>query len=153
MTKTVFDCRMCGHCCEGEGGIVISPKDLTRLHEGMNLGQQAFLDTYAILRNGKWQVKTGEDGNCIFFRAGQGCSVHAIKPDVCRAWPFFRGNMVDTESLHLAKEFCPGIRPDATHAEFVTEGNAYLRNNSLIASDPVSEGHALLPASQTNSSF
>ena len=23
MKKTVFDCQMCGQCCEGEGGIVL----------------------------------------------------------------------------------------------------------------------------------
>ena len=93
MKKTVFDCQMCGQCCEGEGGIVLSPKDLKRLYEGLNLEKQAFLDAYGVFRNGKWQVRTGEDGNCIFFRAGQSCTVHAIKPDVCRAWPFFRGNI------------------------------------------------------------
>ena len=126
MKKTVFDCQMCGQCCEGEGGIVLSPKDLKRLYEGLNLEKQAFLDAYGVFRNGKWQVRTGEDGNCIFFRAGQSCTVHAIKPDVCRACPFFRGNMADAESLHLAKAFCPGIRPDATHEEFVEEGQSYL---------------------------
>ena len=88
MMKPVFDCQMCGQCCEGEGGIILSPKDLKRLYEGLNLEKQAFLDAYGVFRNGKWQVRTGEDGNCIFFRAGQGCSVHVIKPDVCRAWPF-----------------------------------------------------------------
>lgn len=70
MKKTVFDCQMCGQCCEGEGGIVLSPKDLKRLYEGLNLEKQAFLDAYGVFRNGKWQVRTGEDGNCIFFRAG-----------------------------------------------------------------------------------
>ena len=44
MKKTVFDCQMCGQCCEGEGGIVLSPKDLKRLYEGLNLEKQAFLD-------------------------------------------------------------------------------------------------------------
>lgn len=153
MTKPVFDCRMCGQCCEGEGGIILSLFDLQRLHEGLQLEKQAFLDNYAVYRNGKWQIKTGEDGNCIFFREGKGCSVHSIKPNVCRAWPFFRGNMADAESLYLAKDFCPGIRSDATHEEFVAEGEAYLRENDLIASDPDREGHALLPVSQTQSSF
>lgn len=153
MTKPVFDCRMCGQCCEGEGGIILSPFDLQRLHDGLQLEKQAFLDNYAVYRNGKWQIKTGEDGNCIFFREGKGCSVHSIKPNVCRAWPFFRGNMADAESLYLAKDFCPGIRSDATHEEFVAEGEAYLRENGLIASDPDREGHALLPVSQNQSSF
>lgn len=29
-THTVFECRMCGHCCEGSGGIVVSPADVGR---------------------------------------------------------------------------------------------------------------------------
>ena len=66
---------------------------------------------------------------------------------------FFRGNMADAESLHLAKAFCPGIRPDATHEEFVEEGQSYLEENGLVASDPEHEGHALLPVSKTDSSF
>lgn len=53
--------------------------------------------------------------------------------------------MADAESLHLAKAFCPGIRPDATHEEFVEEGQSYLEENGLVASDPEHEGHALLP--------
>ena len=65
----------------------------------------------------------------------------------------FRGNMADAESLHLAKAFCPGIRPDATHEEFVEEGQSYLEENGLVASDPEHEGHALLPVSKTDSSF
>ena len=34
---TVFNCRMCGHCCEGRGGIVVSPTDLARLAAHMGL--------------------------------------------------------------------------------------------------------------------
>ena len=49
--------------------------------------------------------------------------------------------------------FCPGIRPDATHEEFVEEGQSYLEENGLVASDPEHEGHALLPVSKTDSSF
>ena len=26
-----FSCKMCGHCCKGKGGIVVSPSDLKRL--------------------------------------------------------------------------------------------------------------------------
>ena len=36
-TETVFQCRMCGHCCEGRGGIVVSPADLTRLAAFLDL--------------------------------------------------------------------------------------------------------------------
>ena len=95
----------------------------------------------------------GRRRQLYFFPGRTKLYIHAIKPDVCRAWPFFRGNMADAESLHLAKAFCPGIRPDATHEEFVEEGQSYLEENGLVASDPEHEGHALLPVSKTDSSF
>lgn len=151
--RPVFECTMCGQCCEGEGGIVLGPRDLERISQGLELSPEAFLDAYGVRRNGKWQVRTGDDGKCIFFRDSKGCSVHPLRPDVCRAWPFFRGNMLDPESLHLSKEYCPGIRSDATFKEFVAEGAAYLEENDLVASDPQTEGHALLPASSTRTAF
>lgn len=146
-SRQVFDCQMCGQCCEGEGGIVLGPRDLERLCRGLGLEAQVFLTTWAVFRNGKNQVRTGEDGRCVFFQEGKGCSVHEHKPDVCRAWPFFRGNMIDAESLYLAKDYCPGIRSDTTHAEFVAEGRAYLAEHGLTSTDPRCEGHALLPTS------
>ena len=33
----MFNCRMCGHCCEGRGGIVVSPTDMVRLAAHMQL--------------------------------------------------------------------------------------------------------------------
>ena len=33
------------------------------------------------------------------------------------------------------------------------EGQSYLEENGLVASDPEHEGHALLPVSKTDSSF
>ena len=35
--ESVFNCRMCGHCCEGRGGIVVSPTDMVRLAAHMQL--------------------------------------------------------------------------------------------------------------------
>lgn len=146
MTAPVFDCRMCGHCCEGKGGIVLSPKDMARICAFLGIKEDAFMLAYGTMHNGKPKVRTGENGSCIFFAQGKGCTVHEGKPDICRAWPFFRGNMVDAVSLTMAKDFCPGIRENVSHAAFVAEGQRYLHEKGLIASDPAREAHALLPA-------
>lgn len=145
VSAPVFDCRMCGCCCEGKGGIVVSPTDMPRLCAFLSLDEATFLQRYGVMHNGKPKVRTGEDGNCIFFARGRGCTVHEAKPDICRAWPFFRGNMVDPASLRMAKEFCPGIRPDVGYAAFVAEGGRYLNEQGLVAHDPSCEAHALMP--------
>ncbi len=142
---SVFDCRMCGGCCEGKGGIVVSPTDLKRICLHLDVDADTFEQRYGCIQNGKLKVRTGDDGFCIFFVQGAGCAVHIAKPDICRAWPFFRGNMIDNESFFLAKDYCAGIRPDSTHAEFVAEGLLYLQENSLQAQNTKTEAHALFP--------
>ena len=148
----VFTCRQCGQCCRGEGGIVLDQIDRQRLCTRFGMDEQAFLNLYAELRNGKTSLRTGPDGNCVFFHHAQGCTVHADKPHVCQAWPFFRGNMVDAESLAMAKDFCSGIRPDATHADFVAEGRRYLEQHRLARAGATDDPTALMhPASRSES--
>ncbi|MDM8215153.1 YkgJ family cysteine cluster protein [Desulfovibrio piger] len=144
MTNTAFDCRMCGHCCEGKGGIVVSPSDLQRLCDFLRMPADAVIAAYCEHANDKLKIRCGEDGYCIFFRQGKGCIVHEGKPSICKAWPFFRGNIEDAESLALAKDFCPGINPDISHEDFAREGMAYLEQERLLASDTRTEANALI---------
>lgn len=141
---TVFNCRMCGHCCEGRGGIVVSPTDLARLAAHMGLAPEAVVEGYCYHVGSKLKIRSGADGYCVFFEQGKGCGVHEGKPAICRAWPFFRGNIEDPASLAMAKEFCPGISADAPHAAFEREGRQYLHENGLLASDSSCEANALI---------
>ncbi len=125
-----FDCRMCGECCRGSGGIVLKLKDQERLAAHFKLDRETFLAKYGEKRGAKHYLKTKADGFCIFF--GNNCEVHQVKPDVCRAWPFFHGNMVDEVSWAMASEACPGIRIDAGHEAFVREGREYLEKHGLL---------------------
>jgi len=140
----VFDCRMCGECCRGEGGIVVGPRDLPRLCAHLHMEADSFIALYSCLQNEKITIRTGQDGYCIFFLPGTGCAVHVSRPDICRAWPFFRGNMVDETSLAMAKEFCPGINPVIRHEAFVRAGLRYLEQHQLRATDPKHEANALI---------
>ena len=103
-----------------------------------------FIELYGCRQNGKIKIRTGPDNCCIFFLSGTGCSVHQAKPDICRAWPFFRGNMVDGGSLAMAKAFCPGINSAVSHNEFVRAGLRYLEEQRLQASEPEHEANALI---------
>lgn len=141
---TVFNCHMCGHCCEGRGGIVVSPTDLARLAAHMGQSPESVVERYCYHVGGKLKIRSGSDGYCAFFKQGQGCGVHGGKPAICRAWPFFRGNIEDSASLSMAKEFCPGIRPETRHADFAQAGRDYLLQNGLLANDSSCEANALI---------
>ena len=120
---------------------MLAPKDVNRLAEHFGLTTEAFLEQYAEECNGKYQLTTGQDAYCIFFR--EGCTVHDAKPDICRAWPFFRGNIEDPSSLDMAKEYCLGIDPRVPHEVFAAAGRAFLREAGLLQDDPGKAARAL----------
>jgi len=141
---TVFECRMCGHCCEGAGGIVLAAKDRVRLAAHLGLSEAEMVQRHAETVGGKIRLQSGPGGFCVFYLDGQGCSVHPGRPDICRAWPFFRGNLVDANSWEMIQEDCPGVLADAGHEEFRRQGVAYVR---ALGVDETDEG---APAALTN---
>ena len=144
MSDLTFSCKMCGHCCYGRGGIVLGTKDLPRLLEYFQLDKESLLNKYTENMNDKPCLIVKDDGYCYFFKEGEGCTIHEARPDVCRAWPYFRGNLVDSTSLEMAKEDCPGIIKDVSHAFFAHDGYAYLVENKLLAYNPLVDGRALI---------
>lgn len=148
MADAAFECKRCGHCCQGEGGIVLTPHDRERLAGHLGLPVAAMLEQYAENAGGKLRLRVGQDGYCVFFRQGIGCGVHPGRPDICRAWPYFRGNLVDATSWEMIQTYCPGVEKDAGHAAFVQQGLAYLQDNDLVHEPGPESPHALvLPAS------
>lgn len=143
MTETVFDCRMCGHCCQGQGGIIASASEQKRLADYLGISVEELRATYTVSQGVKTVLKSREDGFCVFFDPEKACTVHPAKPDVCRAWPFFRGNLVDDTSWELAQDYCPGIRKESGHAAFQKEGVAYLVENGLTKEGQPDEANAL----------
>ena len=139
-----FSCMRCGKCCEGRGGIVVGPRDLPRLCAYFSLPAERVLQEYTETIGGKPVLKCGDDGFCLFFKPGRGCSIHPARPAVCRAWPFFRGNLVDAMSFFMAREDCPGISREVTHEAFAHEGFRYLNDYKLRAEDILHEGRALI---------
>lgn len=131
MPDSVFECQKCGHCCEGRGGIVLGRRDLKRLSLFMGMSESAFISAWTENVGAKLRLGLGDSGNCVFFDQQKGCGVHPAKPDVCRAWPFFRGNLQDPVSFAMAKEYCPGIKKNASFQEFSRIGREHLLNSGL----------------------
>ena len=90
------DCKGCSACCQGMGeSIVLDPYDVYRLTKGLNLSFEALLEDKIelnvfdgmILPNLKM---AGEKEACAFLNAEGRCSVHAIRPGICRLFPLGR---------------------------------------------------------------
>jgi len=144
MSELSFSCKMCGHCCHGVGGIIIGTQDLPRLLEYFQMDEESFLAKYTENFNNKPCLIVGSDEYCYFFETGKGCAIHTVRPNVCRAWPYFRGNLIDEVSLEMAKMDCHGICRDVSHQVFAHDGYAYLLDNKLLGHDPKIDGRALI---------
>lgn len=150
MTKPVhadvFACQCCGECCRGQGGIILGRKDSERLAAFLRLSVEDFHARYAEEMRGKRRLRAGRDGACVFFLDGTRCEVHEAKPDICRAWPFFRGNLEDPASLAMAAEGCPGIPPGVAFRDFAAAGARRLLDEGVFTEEAEACGpSSLLP--------
>jgi uncharacterized protein len=122
---------MCGECCRGTGGIVVTEREAERISAALGLTPDVFLERFTIPAGPKRLIASTPDGSCVFLHQS-GCAIHGVKPDVCRAWPYFRGNLLDKESWTMAQDSCAGIVEEVGHEEFVRQGLAYLREHGLL---------------------
>jgi uncharacterized protein len=116
-----FDCKMCGECCYGVGGIFMEVDEQKRIAEYLGLKLEDFLTEYTEKRNGRIYAGVGSDNFCIFFKKEHGCTIHPVKPARCELWPFFPANVADPETWDVAKLACRGINRDCSFEDFVRE--------------------------------
>jgi uncharacterized protein len=116
----VFNCKVCGVCCQGEGGIYLDPEAVAGPAGLMGLSGDEFKAMYTEPKYGRLALKTDADGYCLLHdRENHSCVIHAFKPPMCRDWPFFHGILQNRQAFEDAKNACPGIRPDATWEDFI----------------------------------
>jgi Fe-S-cluster containining protein len=55
-----------------------------------------------------------KDGYCIFW--DQLCTIHPVKPLMCRKWPFLESILVDPANWLIMADSCPGIKTEVDTA-------------------------------------
>lgn len=121
MTKKAFDCKKCGRCCYGEGGIHVNKKERDRIARFVGMTQKSFMARYCEERNGRIYIKTGPDNFCFFFNKEKQCMIHPVKPKTCTRWPFYPAIVKDEDTWQDARDACPGFNQDSSFSEFVKQ--------------------------------
>lgn len=124
-----FECRMCGRCCYGEGGIVVEEEEIERISRFLGVQRQIFVLQFCEERGGSTQIRTGWDNYCIFFDQEKMCLIHPVKPWRCALWPFYSAIVSDRENWEQAKEACPGINSICSFEDFVQHSKAFLTDH------------------------
>ena len=104
-----FSCTRCGNCCAGTPGYVwVEDEEIERLAGHLGLELDAFGRSYLRLVEGRLSLVEKTSHACVFWDAQGGCSVYDARPDQCRTWPFWQGNVATVEAWEGTKRVCPG---------------------------------------------
>ena len=107
---TLFKCLQCGDCCKGYGGTYVTDKDIEAIAEFIGCNADSFVARYCTLSGNRPLLAQKSDGYCIFWDGL--CRIHAVKPQMCRRWPFIDSLLVDSGNWLIMADSCPGIRRD-----------------------------------------
>ena len=116
-----FECKMCGKCCHGKGGITLQGEEAGKVANFLGIDTESFVAEYCEEKGGRLSVRTGPDEFCIFYDKEKSCLIHPVKPGPCVSWPFYPALLRDKDNWEMAKDACPGLNPDASFEEFVSQ--------------------------------
>jgi Fe-S-cluster containining protein len=128
--RAVFNCQQCGDCCHGQGGILITPENLKEMAAFLTLPPEEFRARYTVPSPLGLQLATA-NGACIFL-VGRRCRVHAVKPRICRQWPYLPALLAHADEFEQAKGACPGLDPQGRHADFVRAAASQSPGSQLL---------------------
>ncbi|HHP7235896.1 MAG TPA: YkgJ family cysteine cluster protein [Desulfobacterales bacterium] len=125
----IFRCRMCGDCCHGYGGTVVSQEDVARIAGFLGLERDGFHERFCARSGSKTILIQNADGDCIFYQ--KGCTIHPVKPRMCRQWPYLSAVLADVRNWRAMADVCPGMRTDVSDAEIITRVRDALQDGHL----------------------
>jgi Fe-S-cluster containining protein len=105
--QPLFQCTRCGDCCKGYGGTYLKESDITAISAFIGIDTAEFRQRYCVLSGDRQVLAQQSNGYCIFY--DQGCSIHSVKPRMCRQWPFIRSLLVDIANWRIMASVCPGM--------------------------------------------
>jgi Fe-S-cluster containining protein len=114
----IFNCQQCGDCCKGFGGTYVSPEDVQAIAAFIHIDPEIFLKSYCQLSGKKPVLAQAENGYCVFWK-DRICTIHPVKPRMCKAWPFIPSVLKDSQNWYIMAGLCPGIHTDVTPSEII----------------------------------
>lgn len=104
-----FECSQCGDCCSGQGGTYVDEKKIKEIADFLNISTERLKKEYLCLSSSRrYMIACGKDGKCVFF--DKNCSIHPVKPRMCREWPFIPAVIKVPENWEHMADACPGIK-------------------------------------------
>lgn len=129
-----FSCTRCGRCCGGAPGFVwVTDEEIRIAAQSLEISAEEFTRRYTRRLGTRRSLNEFENGDCEFLAYdGAGlarCTIHAVRPTQCRAWPFWKSNLRSRRAWDQAARSCPGMNQGEHHPLPVIQA-ALTRNDS-----------------------
>lgn len=111
----IFECRQCGQCCKGFGGTYVTAEDVKKIADYIGADPGSFVENYCDMSGTRPVLTLGKDGFCIFFDPERQCTIHPVKPYMCRAWPYIKTIIPNPENWDIMADSCPGMKKGVIH--------------------------------------
>lgn len=111
LPESLFVCQQCGECCKGYGGTYVSAEDTVLISRFLDEDPAGFIGKYCQMSGSRPVLVQASDGYCVFHADGA-CTIHPVKPVMCKAWPFIKSVLVDIGNWHAMAGTCPGMKTD-----------------------------------------
>jgi len=113
-----FTCTQCGNCCSGPPGhVMISRDEIALLAQSLKLTVEDTISQYCIWIGDELSLRERRNPqgqfDCIFLDTHPGgkrtCSIYNVRPEQCRTWPFWEGNLASRENWERSAIRCHGM--------------------------------------------
>ena len=108
----LFECQMCGDCCKGFGGTYVTEADIENIARFIGTSPEKFVADYCKMSGSRPVLAQKKDQFCIFWDEVKLCTIHPVKPRMCRAWPYIQSVITDPNNWEIMSNSCSGIRTD-----------------------------------------
>ena len=116
-SSEIFECRRCGDCCRGYGGTAVDETDIRAIAAYLDMDPDTFRERYCVAGRTRPSLVQQPNGYCAFW--DQLCTIHPVKPRMCRSWPFIKSVLVDVKNWRVMAGMCPGIRADVPDEQII----------------------------------
>src|SRR4051794_3213394 len=84
-----FTCTQCGDCCTGEPGFVwVNDEEIRSIAALLEITEDEMVARHTRGGPRGRTLREKANGDCVFFKAGTGCTIYTVRPRQCRTWPF-----------------------------------------------------------------
>ena len=112
-----FSCQPgCVRCCCGApGDVFITDEEMRSIAARLNISAAEFDSLYVChYSSGKQSLAERANGDCVLLD-GKGCSSYAVRPQQCRAYPFWPEIVKSRATWQRERRRCPGIDAGELH--------------------------------------